>query len=192
MNCYMYWVPLIGLQQWNETGSVGEVDETMLCAGQTGKYSCQESLVLLYDQFLDKLVWMSACTYCNQDSAFSSSIPIQLLTCIPWWSKSNTEALTNQTWNHWPIKHGITGQSNTEALTDQTRNHWSIKHGITDQSNTKALTNQISNTEALTNQISNTEALTNQISNTKAQTNQIETSNMCIYLYTYICFSCLM
>ena len=56
MNCYMYWVPLIELQQCNETGNVGEVDETMFCAGQTGKYSCQVSLVLLYDQFIDKLV----------------------------------------------------------------------------------------------------------------------------------------
>ena len=53
---YMYWVPLIELQQCNETGNVGEVDETMFCAGQTGKYSCQVSLVLLYDQFIDKLV----------------------------------------------------------------------------------------------------------------------------------------
>ena len=77
------WVPLFELQQCNETGNVGEVNETMLCAGQTGKDSCHVSLVLLYDQFLDKLVWISACTHCNQDSAFSSSITSQSLTCIP-------------------------------------------------------------------------------------------------------------
>ena len=41
------WVPLIELQQCNEAGNVGEVDETMACAEQTGKDSCQVCLVLL-------------------------------------------------------------------------------------------------------------------------------------------------
>ena len=79
---------------------------------------------MLYDQFLDKLVWISACTYCNQDSAFSSS---------------NTFSVTYMYTIMVKIKHGSTDQSNTEALTNQTRKHWPIKHGSTDQSNRKLI-----------------------------------------------------
>jgi len=39
------WVPLVGLQQCNETGNAGRLDESMLCAGQEGKDTCQVSVL---------------------------------------------------------------------------------------------------------------------------------------------------